>query len=182
MPCSVTKAKICVYPNHEIPVRLSVILGKPSLFTLSVFGRAVIAYLGLFLSALIAATILPMQSEAVLVGLLASTNHSVILLLLVATVGNVLGSVINWILGRFLLRFKDKRWFPSSESQLARAQHWYRRYGRWSLLASWLPVVGDPLTIVAGLMREPLVPFLLLVTCAKGTRYLILAAAVMAWL
>ncbi|MDR6266830.1 YqaA family protein [Roseobacter sp. N2S] len=139
------------------------------------------AYLGLFLSALIAATILPMQSEAVLVGLLLNANHPALLLLLVATFGNVLGSVINWYLGRFLLRFKDKRWFPSSDAQLARAQHWYRRYGRWSLLASWLPVVGDPLTIVAGLMREPLGPFLLLVTLAKGTRYVILAAAVLAW-
>lgn len=139
------------------------------------------AYLGLFLSALIAATILPMQSEAVLVGLLLNANHPALLLLLVATFGNVLGSVINWYLGRFLLRFKDKRWFPSSDAQLRRAQHWYRRYGRWSLLASWLPVVGDPLTIVAGLMREPLGPFLLLVTLAKGTRYVILAAAVLAW-
>lgn len=146
------------------------------------FGHAVIGYLGLFLSALIAATILPMQSEAVLVGLLAGANHSVIVLLMVATLGNVLGAVINWYLGRFLLRYKDKRWFPSSESQLARAQHWYRRYGRWSLLASWLPVVGDPLTIVAGLMREPLASFLLLVTLAKATRYVLLAAAVMAWL
>ena len=123
-----------------------------------------------------------MQSEAVLVGLLAGANHSVIVLLMVATLGNVLGAVINWYLGRFLLRYKDKRWFPSSESQLARAQHWYRRYGRWSLLASWLPVVGDPLTIVAGLMREPLASFLLLVTLAKATRYVLLAAAVMAWL
>lgn len=148
----------------------------------SVFGHAVIGYLGLFLSALIAATILPMQSEAALVGLLAGANHSVIVLLMVATLGNVLGAVINWYLGRFLLRYKDKRWFPSSESRLARAQHWYRRYGRWSLLASWLPVVGDPLTIVAGLMREPLASFLLLVTLAKATRYVLLAAAVMAWL
>nr|WP_323782863.1 YqaA family protein [Amylibacter sp.] len=139
------------------------------------------AYLGLFLSALIAATILPMQSEAVLVGLLLNANHPALLLLLVATFGNVLGSVINWYLGRFLLRFKDKRWFPSSDAQLRRAQLWYRRFGRWSLLASWLPVVGDPLTIVAGLMREPLGPFLLLVTLAKGTRYVILAAAVLAW-
>lgn len=141
-----------------------------------------IAYIGLFGSALIAATILPMQSELVLVGLLATASHSVTILIIVATVGNVLGSVINWYIGRFLLRYKDKRWFPSSEHQLARAQCWYRRYGRWSLLGSWLPVVGDPLTVVAGLMREPLIPFLVLVTIAKGTRYLILASVVLAWL
>jgi membrane protein YqaA with SNARE-associated domain len=141
-----------------------------------------IAYIGLFASALIAATILPMQSEAVLVGLLAAGNRPVALLLIVATVGNVLGSVINWYLGRFLLRFRDRRWFPASDRQLSRAEGWYRRYGRWSLLASWMPVIGDPLTIVAGILREPLVPFLVLVTIAKGGRYLLVAAATLAWM
>ena len=141
-----------------------------------------IAYIGLFSSALVAATILPMQSEAVLVGLLAAAAHPVSVLILVATVGNVLGAVINWYLGRYLLRFQKKRWFPSSKSQLERAQNWYRRYGRWSLLGSWLPIVGDPLTVVAGLLREPLIPFLLLVTIAKGARYLLLAAATLTWL
>ncbi len=141
-----------------------------------------IAYVGLFASALIAATILPMQSEAVLVGLLAAGNQPFEILLIVATVGNVLGSVINWYLGRFLLRFRDRRWFPASDRQLSRAERWYRRYGRWSLLASWVPVIGDPLTIVAGVLREPLVPFLVLVTIAKGGRYLLLAAATLAWM
>ncbi len=140
-----------------------------------------IGYIGLFVSALIAATVLPMQSEAVLAGLLLSGDRSVTVLLLVATVGNVLGSVINWILGWYLLRFKNRRWFPSNDQQLERAQKWYRRYGRWSLLGSWLPVVGDPLTVVAGVMREPLVPFLVFVTLAKGTRYLVLAALVLSW-
>lgn len=141
-----------------------------------------IGYIGLFASALIAATILPMQSEAVLVGLLSAGGHPVAWLLIVATIGNVLGSVVNWGLGRFLLRFRDHRWFPASDRQLTRAEDWYRRYGRWSLLASWLPVIGDPITVVAGILREPIVPFLLLVTLAKGTRYLILAAATLAWL
>ena len=141
-----------------------------------------IAYIGLFGSAFIAATILPLQSEAVLVTLLVAGAHPVFVLIIVATVGNVLGSVVNWCLGRFLLRFKEKPWFPTSKGQLERAQNWYRRYGRWSLLGSWLPVVGDPLTVVAGVMREPLVPFLVLVTIAKGTRYLVLAALTLAWL
>lgn len=141
-----------------------------------------IAYTGLFLSALIAATILPMQSEAVLVGLLLAGGHPALALLIIATVGNVLGSVINWYLGRYLLRFQDRPWFPSSKARLARAQGWYRRYGRWSLLGSWLPIVGDPLTVAAGLMREPLGPFLVLVTIAKGTRYLVLAALTLAWI
>tara|TARA_R110000787_G_scaffold91080_3_gene192089 strand:+ start:4698 stop:5126 length:429 start_codon:yes stop_codon:yes gene_type:complete len=140
-----------------------------------------IAYIGLFMSALVAATILPMQSEAVLVGLLASSAYSPVLLIGVATVGNVLGSVINWYLGRFLMRFRGRRWFPASQSQLDKAQRWYHRYGRWSLLGSWLPLVGDPLTVVAGVLKEPLVPFLILVTIAKGARYLILAGIVLAW-
>lgn len=139
-------------------------------------------YLLLFTSALVAATILPMQSEAVLVALLGSGGRPVWALLLVATLGNVLGSVINWLLGRYLLHFRDRRWFPASDRQLDRAQAWYRRYGRWSLLGSWLPLVGDPLTVVAGVLKEPLLPFLLLVTLAKGGRYLILAALALAWL
>ena len=140
-----------------------------------------IAYLGLFGSAFAAATILPMQSEAVLVGLLLTSVHPVLFLVLVATLGNVLGAVVNWYLGRYLLNFQKYRWFPASEQQLTRAQNWYHRYGRWSLLASWVPVVGDPLTVVAGLMREPIGLFLLLVTIAKGGRYLILAGLTLAW-
>jgi membrane protein YqaA with SNARE-associated domain len=140
-----------------------------------------IAYISLFASALIAATILPMQSEAVLAGLLIAGNQPATLLILIATIGNVLGSVLNWVLGRYLLRFKTRRWFPTSEAQLTRAQGWYRRYGRWSLLASWVPIIGDPLTVVAGVMREPIGPFLLLVSIAKGTRYLVLAALVLSW-
>lgn len=141
-----------------------------------------IAYVALFLSALVAATILPMQSEAVLAALLVAGAHPASLLLIVATTGNVLGSLINWYLGRYLLHFKDRPWFPASDARLERAQTWYRRYGRWSLLGSWLPIIGDPLTVAAGLMREPLAPFLVLVTIAKGTRYLVLAALTLAWL
>jgi len=107
-------------------------------------------------------------------------DHTVALLLAVATVGNVLGSVINWGLGRFALRYRHARWFPASEAQLERAQIWYSRYGRWSLLGSWLPIVGDPLTLVAGMMRTPLPGFVLLVTIAKGTRYVLLAALTLA--
>ena len=138
--------------------------------------------IGLFLSALVAATVFPMQSEAVLAVLLLGGEKSVMALVIVATVGNVLGSVINWVLGMYLLRFKDHRWFPSTDVQLKRAQDWYGRYGRWSLLGSWLPVVGDPLTVVAGVMREPLFSFVVLVTLAKGARYLVLAGIVLSWL
>lgn len=132
-------------------------------------------YGGMFLSALSSATLLPGQSEAVLVALLAA-GHSPVALLVTATVGNVLGSLVNWGLGRGIERFRDRDWFPVSPSRLARAQAWYVRYGRWSLLLSWLPVVGDALTVVAGAMRETALVFLLLVTLAKAARYGVLAA------
>jgi membrane protein YqaA with SNARE-associated domain len=140
------------------------------------------ALLILFGSAFVAATLLPLQSEAVLVALLVGGEHGAGLLIAVATAGNVLGSIVNWLLGRHLLRFRGRRWFPVSQPQLARAQDWYGRSGRWSLLASWLPVVGDPLTLVAGVMRERFVVFLALVTVAKAGRYGVLAMLTLAWI
>ncbi len=134
------------------------------------------AYGGLFMAALIAATILPMQSEAVLVGLLLA-GYPPWLLVVVAGAGNILGSVINWLMGRWIEQYRDRRWFPVSEPALERARGWYRRYGRWSLLASWAPIVGDPLTVVAGVLRENLGVFVLLVTIAKVGRYAVLAWA-----
>jgi len=134
------------------------------------------AYAGLFAAALIAATLLPMQSEAVLVGLLLA-DYSPGLLLAVATLGNVLGSAVNWWLGRQIDRFRDRRWFPVTPQRLDQASGWYRRYGRWSLLLSWAPVIGDPLTVVAGVLREPFWTFIALVTLAKFGRYAVLAAA-----
>jgi len=139
------------------------------------------SYIGLFVAALGAATLLPMQSEAVLVGMLLSDRYVVSTLLAVATVGNVLGSALNWLLGRSVERFRHKRWFPVSESKLEKAQQSYLRYGRWSLLLSWVPIIGDPLTVVAGVMREPLWSFLLIVTLAKGVRYLVLTAVTLEW-
>jgi len=113
------------------------------------------------------------------VGLLLLTGaYSTTGLLAVATAGNVLGSCVNWLLGRYIEHFRGKRWFPFSEESLGKAQGVYARYGRWSLLLSWLPVVGDPLTLVAGIMREPFWRFFLIVLAAKGTRYIVLAAIV----
>lgn len=129
---------------------------------------------GLFLAALIAATLLPAQSEAVLVALLLGGGDPV-LLVAVATAGNVLGSLVNWWLGLQVQRFQGRRWFPVSPARLERAQAWYRRYGRWSLLLSWAPVIGDPITLAAGVMREPLRVFLPLVFIAKAMRYIVLA-------
>lgn len=133
-------------------------------------------YAGLFAAAFLASTILPMQSEAVLVALLVADVHPTWVLLTVASLGNILGAVVNWTLGRGLESFRSRRWFPASEAGLDRAKRWYGRYGRWSLLLSWLPIIGDPLTVVAGFLREPLPVFLVLVTIGKVGRYLILAS------
>lgn len=140
-----------------------------------------VAYGGLILSALAAATVLPVGSEAALVGLLLTDSYSVILLVTVASVGNTLGSVINWMLGRGIERFRERSWFPASPETLDRASIWYHRYGRWSLLASWVPIIGDPLTIVAGVLREPLWSFVLLVAIAKLSRYLVLTGITLNW-
>jgi membrane protein YqaA with SNARE-associated domain len=131
-------------------------------------------YLILFSSALLAATIIPAQSEAVLVGLILKGQSAFWLLLGVATLGNTLGSVINWWLGRYLEHYRDKPWFPVKAATLGRAQQHFQRFGWWSLLLSWLPVVGDPLTVMAGVMRMPLLPFVAVVALAKGGRYLVL--------
>lgn len=133
-------------------------------------------YGGLFLAAFTAATLLPVQSELLVVSLLL-TDHPLWLVLTVASVGNVLGSVVNWFLGRGIERLHTRRWFPVSPTALARAEGWYRHYGRWSLLLAWAPIIGDPLTIVAGVLRESFWVFLLLVSVAKTGRYLVLAAA-----
>ncbi|WP_025994681.1 YqaA family protein [Pseudomonas viridiflava] len=136
------------------------------------------SYFGLFMAALGAATLLPMQSETVLAGMLVSQAYPAVVLLSVATLGNVLGSILNWLLGRSIIRLRHKRWFPASETQLEKAQRFYLKYGYWSLLLSWVPLIGDPLTLIAGVLREPLWRFVLIVTVAKGARYLVVAALV----
>jgi membrane protein YqaA with SNARE-associated domain len=138
--------------------------------------EAVLALSGLFAIAFVAATILPAQSEAALVGLQLA-GYPVAILVIVASVGNTLGAVVNWVLGRGAERLKDRRWFPVSPAALDRASGWYRRWGRWSLLLSWAPVGGDALTVAAGVLREPLWSFVLLVAIAKTGRYVVLAAA-----
>ena len=129
-------------------------------------------YGGLFLSAFLSATLLPGSSEALLTGLVVSGQGEPWLLLAAAVMGNVLGSLVNWICGRFLAAFRDRKWFPVSPRRYAQAAGWFERYGVWSLLFAWAPVVGDPLTLIAGAFRVGLQPFLLLVTVGKLVRYL----------
>jgi len=134
-------------------------------------GLALGGYIGLFLSAFLAATLLPLSSEAVLAALSQARGLDVGVLLAVATLGNTLGATINWMFGRFCLRWRDRKWFPFSPPQLERAAGWFRRYGLWSLLFAWLPIVGDPLTFAAGVMRVRFLPFVVLVGLGKGARY-----------
>ena len=130
-------------------------------------------YILLFLSAFGAATILPGSSEIVFVSLLEQGNIP-FWVWLVATGGNSLGAAVNWLLGRFLTRFEDHRWFPFKSDSLHRSQAWFQKYGVWSLLLAWLPIVGDALTFVAGVMRVRFWLFLLLTAIGKGARYAVL--------
>lgn len=131
----------------------------------------------LFGAALLAATVFPAQSEALLTFMLLQSHFAPWLLVAVASVGNVLGSCFNWLLGRALEHFKDRAWFPVKPQALARAQKYYAKYGRWSLLLSWVPFIGDPLTMAAGVMKERFWIFVAWVSLGKTTRY-----AVLAWL
>ena len=127
-------------------------------------------YLILFGAAFLAATVLPFYSEIFLIDLWAKGSHAA-LVLAVATLGNTAGSVVNWYLGRSLLHFQNRPWFYFKQKQIDRASHWFQRYGVWSLLFAWLPIAGDVLTLVGGMMQVRLSLFLVLVAFGKLVRY-----------
>lgn len=122
-------------------------------------------------SAFLAATVLPFYSEIVLLAKVAQRPELWFWLTLVASVGNTAGACVNWWMGRYLLHFQERRWFPVNRAQLERGQRWFQRYGVWSLLLSWAPVGGDALTIIAGIMRVHFMLFLGLVFVGKALRY-----------
>ncbi|GAB2176964.1 YqaA family protein [Dongia sp. agr-C8] len=132
---------------------------------------ALTAYAGLFTAAFLSATILPGSSEVVLVMLAFERKLDVTMLLLVATVANTLGSVVGWIMGRWFAGLSDRRWFPASPAQMERASRWFGRYGVWALALAWVPLIGDALTIVAGVLRVHLGLFTALVGLGKALRY-----------
>ncbi|WP_025897453.1 YqaA family protein [Sneathiella glossodoripedis] len=135
---------------------------------------------GLFISGLLSATLLPGSSEALLITLVAKGQEPIGLLLVVATTGNLLGSLINWIIGKYLMRFQDRKWFPVNQKQMIKAERWFNRYGLYSLLLAWLPIIGDPLTLVAGALNVRLPVFLILVLIGKLARYSLVTAGTLA--
>lgn len=131
-----------------------------------------------FGSAFLAATILPFYSEVVLAAAVAEGSVDSLALWTAATVGNVLGAAVNWWLGKYANHWRGRRWFPASEQTMEKAERWFNKYGVWSLLMAWLPVGGDALTVIAGLLRVRLDLFLILVTIGKGARYWAIMAGV----
>jgi membrane protein YqaA with SNARE-associated domain len=127
----------------------------------------------LFVSAFAASTILPMSSEVVLAALAGSGSSAPGLLLAVATLGNTLGATVNWAIGRYAVGFRA-RFLALDEARYQRAARWFNRWGVWCLLFSWLPVIGDPLTLIAGLLRTAFLPFVLLVLIGKAARYAVI--------
>jgi membrane protein YqaA with SNARE-associated domain len=141
---------------------------------------SLLTYLSLFTIAFLAATLLPVQSEAVLAGLLGLSHEPWGALLAIATIGNTLGAVVNWAMGLGIERFQNRRWFPATSAQLDKAKYYYTRYGRWSLFFSWLPILGDAFTVLAGVLKERLWIFIAIVGAGKLARYLVVAWAMLA--
>ncbi len=130
-------------------------------------------YLTLFFSALISATLFPMGSEAVLVYDI-KQGYNLYLLLLFATVGNVLGSLINYILGLKGEEYLERKGHLKKE-KIEKYKIFFDKYGGYSLLLSWVPIIGDPITFIAGILKYDWKKFLFIVTVAKFGRYLFLA-------
>lgn len=133
-----------------------------------------VAVILMFLSSFFAATLFPAQSEGIFLWLISLDQFPVWILFFAASLGNVLGSCINWILGKYMNRWKDKKWFPFSIEQFKKAEYFFQRYGVWSLLGAWLPVIGDPLTLAAGVLNVKFSVFLIYVILGKAGRYLFL--------
>jgi membrane protein YqaA with SNARE-associated domain len=133
-----------------------------------------LGYIGLFLAAFLAAIILPLSSEVVLSALLIA-GVSPVTLVMVATAGNVLGSLTNYALGRWAGVVVVRKWLRVSEDDFARAERRFAKFGIFSLLFAWVPVIGDPLTVIAGVMRIRLDVFLVLVTAGKFLRYVVIS-------
>ena len=131
-------------------------------------------YLSLFTVAFMVATIIPFGSEAYFITLLSLGEYNHFFLLVAASTGNVLGSLFNWFCGYYVNIFIKKSWFPINNKIINKGNKIFTKYGKWSLLFSWVPFIGDPITFAAGTLRYPLIPFILLVSIGKFGRYLLI--------
>ena len=133
------------------------------------------AFLGIFLTAFLAATLVPAQSEISLGYLILYTDHSLGLLIVFASLGNTLGAVINWLIGFGLAKSVIKLEKIQVSPRYQKILSWYQKFGQWTLVLSWLPIIGDPITLIAGILKIPFKNFFLFVALAKTSRYLVVA-------
>lgn len=132
--------------------------GLPALFTLS----------------FLAATVLPISSEWLL-AILIFNQQSLFATVTIATLGNTLGAITTWGLGIWGANWLIHKVLRISSRERALAEKWYNRWGLWSLLLAWTPILGDALCLIGGILRVPIIPFSLLVATGKGLRYLLVA-------
>ena len=136
------------------------------------------AYFFLFFISFLAATILPLSSELALGSLLKTKEYNSFILIGTASLGNILGSVFNWLLGFYLFKYINKKWFPFKVNQINAASKRFRKLGVYSLLFAWIPIIGDPLTFIAGILKVNFLLFIVLVTIGKISRYFFVYALV----
>ena len=129
------------------------------------------SYFQLFLISFLAATILPFSSEVVLTTMYLSNSFEPYFLLIFASIGNIMGSITNWYLGKKITLFQSRKWFPVTPDQLERSRKYFQKYGLWSLLLAWVPIIGDPLTLLAGVLKVRFGIFFVLVSISKISRY-----------
>jgi len=126
-------------------------------------------YITLFIVAFLSATLLPMGSEALLIYDV-TQNYPIMLLWSVATVGNTLGSMVNYWLGLKGEMYLEEKGHLSAK-KMEKARGYFDKYGGWTLLLSWVPIIGDPLTFIAGVLKYRFWWFVVIVAVAKATRY-----------
>jgi len=129
------------------------------------------SYFQLSLISFLAATILPFSSEVVLTTMYLSNSFEPYFLLIFASIGNIMGSITNWYLGKKITLFQNRKWFPVTPDQLESSRKYFQKYGLWSLLLAWVPIIGDPLTLLAGVLKVRFSIFFLLVSISKISRY-----------
>jgi membrane protein YqaA with SNARE-associated domain len=153
-----------------------VLQGRPPLLLselANLLNDAIWQLFTLFALSFSAATLLPGGSEAALIAAVNLTEYPTLILLTVASIGNTFGSVLNYALGRYAVGYAGRKWFPISPKHLTQAQDWFSKWGQWSVLLAWVPIIGDPITCAAGALRMHFLRFLILVFLSKTLRYMV---------